>query len=151
MQRRLCECLCIGISNPLLFTYESYAHWVSTRLPRKHKHPHPRLPIGRIFPASLPPMYPPPSPQEDYWRERSSGTGISVEYGNDVEGTAFDPGDRLGGTGWNLNVRCVCVHSLLLDGGGGGGGREYLGGGRARGGGGTGKVAPIFKWGGRAT
>lgn len=41
-----------------------------------------------------------------YWKEREGRPGreCTVEYGNDVEGTAFCPGDPLGSSNWNLNV-----------------------------------------------
>jgi hypothetical protein len=50
---------------------------------------------------------PTPTVEAEYWRERAAapgGGGLLVEYGNDVEGTAFHPGDPLGETSWNLNV-----------------------------------------------
>lgn len=45
--------------------------------------------------------------EADYWRQMCSGDNPVVEYGNDVEGTAFcppDADDPLGSTGWNLQV-----------------------------------------------
>jgi hypothetical protein len=44
--------------------------------------------------------------QREYWRERERdhGTPLTVEYGNDVEGSLFLPQDRLGRSRWNLNV-----------------------------------------------
>ena len=41
-----------------------------------------------------------------YWKERQGRPGkeCTVEYGNDIEGTAFYPGDSLGQSNWNLNV-----------------------------------------------
>ena len=47
-------------------------------------------------------------PQLEYWRQRLHGGGVEyVEYGNDVEGTAFsDPheGDPLGSSKWNMRT-----------------------------------------------
>ena len=45
-----------------------------------------------------------------YWREKEkdtyrAGRECTVEYGNDIEGSAFHPQDPLGQTKWNLNVR----------------------------------------------
>lgn len=45
--------------------------------------------------------------QADYWRQVSSNDNPVVEYGNDVEGTAFctpDQQDPLGSSSWNLQV-----------------------------------------------
>jgi hypothetical protein len=42
-----------------------------------------------------------------YWREKELtrvGKVLTVEYGNDIEGSAFHPQDPLGQTKWNLNV-----------------------------------------------
>lgn len=54
--------------------------------------------------------------QADYWRQVSSPDNPVVEYGNDVEGTAFcapDQQDPLGSSSWNLQVLCLLTHSLL--------------------------------------
>jgi len=45
-----------------------------------------------------------------YWREKDSkitrcGKECTIEYGNDIEGSAFHPQDPLGQSNWNLNVR----------------------------------------------
>ena len=53
--------------------------------------------------------------QADYWRQMLSGDNPLIEYGNDVEGTAFcsaDSGDPLGSSTWNLQASHSCV--LLL-------------------------------------
>ncbi len=45
--------------------------------------------------------------QADYWRQMCGNDNPVVEYGNDVEGTAFCPPDAedpLGSTGWNLQA-----------------------------------------------
>ncbi len=45
--------------------------------------------------------------QADYWRQMCGSDNPVVEYGNDVEGTAFcppDADDALGSTSWNLQV-----------------------------------------------
>ena len=45
--------------------------------------------------------------QADYWRQMCGNDNPMVEYGNDVEGTAFclpDAEDPLGSTGWNLQA-----------------------------------------------
>jgi hypothetical protein len=45
--------------------------------------------------------------QLEYWRQRKIATDLTVEYGNDVEGTAFcaqHDGDRLGDSDWNLQA-----------------------------------------------
>lgn len=52
--------------------------------------------------------------QAEYWHERAAAAAaraagakrapLSVEYGNDVEGTLFHPGDELGRSQWNLGV-----------------------------------------------
>jgi jmjN domain len=45
-----------------------------------------------------------------YWREKEvtrPGKESTVEYGNDIEGSAFHPQDPLGQTKWNLNVGSV--------------------------------------------
>ncbi|KAI3430679.1 hypothetical protein D9Q98_005268 [Chlorella vulgaris] len=44
--------------------------------------------------------------EREYWRERERhhGTPLTVEYGNDVEGSLFLPQDRLGRSRWNLNT-----------------------------------------------
>ena len=47
--------------------------------------------------------------QEAYWRQYEQPNPLVVEYGNDVEGTAFaDPSSRdpLAGSPWNLQVLC---------------------------------------------
>lgn len=46
--------------------------------------------------------------QCEYWRQRNITSDLTVEYGNDVEGTAFcspGEGDPLGDTDWNLQAR----------------------------------------------
>lgn len=48
--------------------------------------------------------------QAEYWRQRKNSAEQVVEYGNDVEGTAFDSrndGDPLSETDWNLQVRSL--------------------------------------------
>jgi hypothetical protein len=52
-----------------------------------------------------------------YWREKDSkvtrlGKECTVEYGNDIEGSAFHPQDPLGQTQWNLNVS-YCFNPFL--------------------------------------
>ncbi len=45
--------------------------------------------------------------QNEYWRQRKVASDLTVEYGNDVEGTAFcspSEGDPLGSTDWNLQA-----------------------------------------------
>ena len=42
--------------------------------------------------------------QAEYWRSRTERDGAFVEYGNDVEGSAFSIRDPLGSTRWNLQV-----------------------------------------------
>jgi JmjC domain, hydroxylase len=42
--------------------------------------------------------------QAEYWRSRTERDGAFVEYGNDVEGSAFSVRDPLGSTRWNLQV-----------------------------------------------
>lgn len=44
--------------------------------------------------------------QAEYWRSRTERDGAFVEYGNDVEGSAFSIRDPLGSTRWNLQVGC---------------------------------------------
>lgn len=51
-----------------------------------------------------------------YWKERgATGQPSIIEYGNDVEGTAFHPDDPLGSTAWNLNVSSSPKHPPLLN------------------------------------
>ena len=45
-----------------------------------------------------------PAFQAEYWRSRTERDGAFVEYGNDVEGSAFSLRDPLGSTRWNLQV-----------------------------------------------
>jgi hypothetical protein len=54
-----------------------------------------------------------------YWREKDSkvtrcGKECTVEYGNDIEGSAFHPQDPLGQSNWNLNVRFQDNFSIFL-------------------------------------
>lgn len=45
--------------------------------------------------------------QADYWRQMCGSDNPVIEYGNDVEGTAFCPPDAedpLGSTSWNLQA-----------------------------------------------
>lgn len=42
--------------------------------------------------------------QAEYWRVRGEGGDAFVEYGNDVEGSAFCGRDPLGSTPWNMQV-----------------------------------------------
>lgn len=62
--------------------------------------------------------------EAEYWREREAGaapsacgaparTALSVEYGNDLDGSAFLAGDPLGDTQWNLGVLPVQPQSCL--------------------------------------
>lgn len=54
--------------------------------------------------------------QEAYWREVEACRGLSVEYGNDVEGTAFGrptSADPLASSPWNLQVASL-FRSLVL-------------------------------------
>ena len=55
--------------------------------------------------------------QEAYWRHHAAAkAGVEVEYGNDVEGTAFAPRDLacpLGSSAWNLAVRAPSHPSAL--------------------------------------
>lgn len=53
-----------------------------------------------------------------YWREKDlkvtrSGKECTVEYGNDIEGSAFHPKDPLGQSNWNLNVRFLYYYSIV--------------------------------------
>ena len=53
--------------------------------------------------------------QAAYWWQFDHGEALTVEYGNDVEGTAFaapDSGDPLGKTKWNLQV-CRKLHIIV--------------------------------------
>lgn len=55
--------------------------------------------------------------QAEYWRRRESTEHkvAYVQYGNDVEGTAFcDHGseDPLGKSDWNMRVRCQCCRRI---------------------------------------
>lgn len=50
---------------------------------------------------------PPRVIENKYWQERASKRELTVEYGNDLEGTGFYAEDPLGKTRWNLNVRCL--------------------------------------------
>ena len=72
------------------------------------------------------PLHHPPS-QAEYWRERESGGGALVEYGNDVEGSAFYPDDDLGRSAWNLNVRRGALSAWSSCGRGAPRDRTYLG------------------------
>jgi len=54
--------------------------------------------------------------QAEYWRRRTTRTEKNgethVEYGNDVEGTAFcdtDSNDPLGSSPWNMRVSCGSI------------------------------------------
>lgn len=49
--------------------------------------------------------------QAEYWRSRTERDGAFVEYGNDVEGSAFSSRDPLGSTRWNLQVQ-FCLPTL---------------------------------------
>ncbi|KAL0054042.1 hypothetical protein WJX82_002859 [Trebouxia sp. C0006] len=54
--------------------------------------------------------------EADYWRQMCGNDNPVVEYGNDVEGTAFCPPDAedpLGSTGWNLQVLPHVAQSTL--------------------------------------
>ena len=53
--------------------------------------------------------------EREYWRHCSSDKGVTVEYGNDIEGTAFPSSkkDRLGRTPWNLRELPRCASSTL--------------------------------------
>ena len=53
--------------------------------------------------------------QAAYWWQFDHGEALTVEYGNDVEGTAFaapDSADPLGKTKWNLQV-CRKLHIIV--------------------------------------
>ena len=58
--------------------------------------------------------------QADYWRQMLGSDNPLVEYGNDVEGTAFcsaDADDPLGSSSWNLQARnqlCPVAHDPTL-------------------------------------
>jgi histone demethylase JARID1 len=56
-------------------------------------------------------------PQLEYWRQRLHGGEVEeVEYGNDVEGTAFSShkdGDALGRSDWNMQVLSRLAGSTL--------------------------------------
>lgn len=42
--------------------------------------------------------------QAEYWRARAEASDAFVEYGNDVEGSAFCDRDPLGSTPWNMQA-----------------------------------------------
>lgn len=53
--------------------------------------------------------------QADYWRQMLGSDNPLIEYGNDVEGTAFcsaDSNDPLGSSSWNLQARQLCIMLL---------------------------------------
>jgi jmjN domain len=56
---------------------------------------------------------PVPTVEARYWKEREGDKELTVEYGNDLEGTAFHVDDPLGRTAWNLNVR-PCVMDIRI-------------------------------------
>lgn len=64
----------------------------------------------------LPADLPPSTVEALYWAERASSTGPStyVEYGNDLDGSAFHPDDPLGATDWNLNVSSCQLYLLKV-------------------------------------
>lgn len=56
--------------------------------------------------------------EKEFWHEMGSGERETVEYGVNVEGSAFscDPNDRLGTSKWNLKVvfsDCMLTSFLL--------------------------------------
>ena len=58
--------------------------------------------------------------QAEYWRRRVSTENkiAYVQYGNDVEGTAFcdhSSEDPLGRTDWNMRVRCKRCHRISAE------------------------------------
>lgn len=44
--------------------------------------------------------------EREFWQEMAWGIHHSVEYGVDVEGSAFSKSDELGQSKWNLKVSC---------------------------------------------
>lgn len=55
--------------------------------------------------------------QADYWRQMLGSDNPLIEYGNDVEGTAFcsaDSNDPLGSSSWNLQASQSCIMQQLM-------------------------------------